>query len=338
MKEVLKLLPKAVREALERQPRAVFEKITEIRLRAAKAVVLRVGGRLRYLEKDALGFSPSVRTLYITADDVEECFLRCCKNSVYTHENEIAEGYISLSFGGRAGLSGEVITRGDGSRWYRRITGLNIRIAHQIDGCAAAVLGKVSGGVLIFGAPHTGKTTLLRDYVKSCSDLLETVALIDCRGELSGTTNGVCTLGVGENTDVITGGTKSDGIEVALRTLAPDLIAFDELGDISELEAVRCCMNAGVRIVTTFHAGSVQELLERNKALPILETGAFSYAVMLNKDFSQKIFRVEELYAEADRCDYNNRGRNPFGGTASGGNAAKRESYIGAVSVYGRDA
>ncbi len=55
MKEVLKLLPKAVREALERQPRTVFEKITEIRLRAAKAVVLRVGGRLRYLEKGRTG-------------------------------------------------------------------------------------------------------------------------------------------------------------------------------------------------------------------------------------------------------------------------------------------
>ncbi len=330
MEYLKEILPERIATALLGLENSLRECITEVRLRSGKPAAVRMASGVRYIETHGLGYTVNSRTVIVSFKEVEECYLRCCNGSVYTHENEISEGFIALPFGNRVGLSGEVITRGDGSRWYRRVTGLNIRIAHQHKGCADKMVGNVAGGVIIFGAPHSGKTTILRDYARSCSNMGETVVIVDCRGEISGMSNGVCSLDVGENTDVTVGGEKADGIEVALRTLSPDLIVFDELANAGELAAVRECLNGGVRVVTTVHAGSVDELLRRNEEMHFLESGAFSYAVMTDRNYRQIIYKVDELYDKA------NRHGGGYGGLHRGGHS-KGEPYAAAGTKCVRD-
>ena len=275
--------------------------VTEIRLRASKPVAIKLHNRLVYAETSGYSIIPNCRSIVVTKSQIEECFYRLCNNSVHSHERELAEGYLSLPFGCRVGVCGTVVRRVDGSVGIRDISSLNIRISHEIKGCSS-VLFDLDGGILICGATHSGKTTMLRDYVRECSNKGETIALIDCRGELSGSHLSVPSLDVGINTDVIIGGNKQSGIENALRSMSPDMLAFDEIGSLAELESIKECFNAGVRVVTTFHADGVYELLLRNRNLPILDTEAFKYIVMLDKNYVPLVYKKEDLFGKDFRC------------------------------------
>lgn len=306
IKDVLDCVPPKAADCLKSISDATLEKITELRLRAGRPFAVTLDGGIGYLERGAISVLPSCRNIIISQDELEESFVKLCENSVYSHENELIHGYISLQSGNRAGVCGTTVIRTDGSSWIRDISSINIRVANEVIGCATKlVLEAISGGVLICGAPHTGKTTLLRDYIRQVSNLGERVALIDCRGEIAASNSGIPTLDVGINTDVTTGGTKRQGIENALRGLSPDVIAFDEIGGRDELNSIADCLSAGIRIITTLHAGGIGELLKRNKNLKILETGAFDNIVMLNKRYEPQVFKVGDLIDKTSggRCD-----------------------------------
>ena len=299
---ILKLLPFELSDTLCKLPEKTQGEITEIRLRSERPAMIKAKNTLYFIEKGALTFNRSIYSIVLSQDELQKCLLALCNHSVYSHENELALGYISLPGGHRAGVCGSSFLRSDGTRALREISSLNIRIAHEIKGFSMPLFSAVkSGGVIIIGAPHTGKTTLLRDYIRLCSDSGETVSLIDCRGEIAAAYHGSPALDVGCNTDVITGADKPSGIENALRAMSPSLIAFDEIGSVSELSSVRDCMNAGVRVVTTVHAGSFSEFMERNRFLPVLDTGAFENVVLLEKDYSYEIRKVGEILGSFDR-------------------------------------
>ena len=258
--------------------------------------MIKTGNALYFLEKGALAFNRSLLSVTLSQDELQSCLLALCNHSVYSHDRELSFGYLSLPGGHRAGVCGTTFLRSDGTRALREVTAINLRIAHEIKGFAKKLFSEVqAGGLLIIGAPHTGKTTLLRDYIRLCSDNGETVSLVDCRGEIAAAYHGQPALDIGCNTDVITGADKPSAIENALRAMAPQMIAFDEIGSSAELSSLRDCMNAGVRAVTTVHAGSFEELLERNRFLPILNTGAFGNIVLLKNDYSYEIRKVGEV-------------------------------------------
>ena len=76
------------------------------------------------------------------------------------------------------------------------------------------------------GPPSSGKTTFLRDIARSLSlgrfASGRRVAIVDERGELGGFDLGPCA-------DILRGYPKETGLEVALRTLSPEVIVCDEL-------------------------------------------------------------------------------------------------------------
>ena len=96
--------------------------------------------------------------------------------------------------GHRAGICGTAVVNNGKIVNIRDITSINVRIAREHKGCADSLYNKiiaVSGGVLICGAPCSGKTTVLRDLARLLSTKgKKNVALIDERGELAGTASG----------------------------------------------------------------------------------------------------------------------------------------------------
>lgn len=304
MENIIKLLPGKITNQIKALPSQVLSAITEIRLRAGKPVALTVGNEVRFIDPLGISILPSAFCAVISSDELSECFYKLCDNSVYTHESELQNGYLNLKNGCRAGVCGTYFKREDGSFSIREISSISLRIAREVKGSARAVYAeKLNGGILICGAPHTGKTTLLRDYVRLISDGGERVSLIDSRGELAAVKNGEPTLDVGINTDVISGGTKSLCIENALRALAPQTIAFDEIGSKEELEGIVDCFNAGVRMITTIHSSNESELIRRNEKLPILESGAFKNIIFLDKSFKHKIIKAEDFFDEVVRSN-----------------------------------
>lgn len=61
----------------------------------------------------------------------------------------------------------------------------------------------------------------------------------------------------------------------ALRSLSPEVIICDEIGD--DAEAVRQCMSSGVKLIVSAHAGSIEELKRRPSVsglLPFIDKAA----------------------------------------------------------------
>lgn len=159
---------------------------------------------------------------------------------------------------------------------------------------------------MIAGPPGSGKTTVLRDMIRQLSDgakgVYLRVAAVDTRGELSGGADPVMKNDLGSNTDVLMIGEKATGVEIALRTLFPDIIAFDEIGTANELKTVSQSFHAGVCVITTAHAGSINDLKRRSVTSQLLESGAISKVAILSpKTQKPTVYSCEEvLYASAD--------------------------------------
>ena len=277
-------LPDRVAEVLRRLPNCIKNSVYEIRLRSGRPITLTCE-RIFYISRDGEATTSLPRDpLCVDEEELYEVLTRLCGHSVYTRAEELRNGYVSMKNGHRAGVCGRFQ-----SGYFRDISSVNIRIAREIEGAAAALYGKVGKGILIAGSPGSGKTTVLRDIVRHLSDSGKRISLIDTRGELAAACGGRATLDVGLNTDVISGGEKAKGVEIALRTLFPEYIAFDEIGSTRELELVSESFFSGTGIITTAHASSVEELKKRRVTKRLIEMGAVDHIALLPQKIGGEI-------------------------------------------------
>ena len=86
---------------------------------------------------------------------------------------------------------------------------------------------------------------------------------------------------IGEFCDVLSGYPKGEGIIIAERTLSPEIIICDEIGNRGDAEAVCDVINAGIVIIATAHACNVNELYRREPVRKLLKSGAFETIVLL---------------------------------------------------------
>lgn len=271
-----------LRKVLFLLPESVKAQVQEIRFRCGKAVALTVAGETLYLSFDSRVSSTAKDCIKADKKDLEECFKLLCFRSVYSHLSEIKNGYIMMRGGHRAGVCGTFSAEGGISF----VSSVNIRIAKEFFGAADPLAPYFSGGILIAGPPGSGKTTLLRDLVRQLSDGVfgkpYRVAVVDTRGEISASFEGVAYNDLGENTDILLGVEKHIGAEIAIRTLYPHFIAFDEIGTIDQLNSISQCLWAGVDIITTAHIKDESELMKREITRRLLLSGAVKTVAVLS--------------------------------------------------------
>ena len=229
---------------LEKVPQAVRDAVFDIRISVDKPVLLCCGDRILFLREDgdtAQYFSQNNVTA--TREDVEEIFLRLCGYSVYSHMEEIRGGFVSADRALRVDIGGTAVIEKGGIKTVRDVTSLSVRIPREKRGCAEEVLRcgvDLSRGLLLAGAPSSGKTTLLRDIARYIGTEGHRVVVLDERFELSadGFDLGACT-------DILQGYPKQEGLSHAVRCLSPEYIVCDELGE-NDFSAIRAASFSGV--------------------------------------------------------------------------------------------
>lgn len=201
-----------------------------------------------------------------------------------------AQGYITAPGGHRIGLCGQAVAQNGDMTGLRQVTSLCIRVARDFPGIAGKLQG-ISGSVLIIGSPGRGKTTLLRDLIRRRSDNgVGSIAVVDERGELfpSGTD-----FVPGSRTDILTGCSKGQGIEMLLRSMGPATIAVDEITSEKDCEALIKAGWCGVSLLATAHASCKEDLYARPVYKSLVKSHLFDTLVTLQPDKSWKAERME---------------------------------------------
>ncbi len=277
--------------------------IQEIRLRIGKPVALTDGATTMFAGNDGrILYSVSDKAVKVSQRAVYDTFRRLCDYSVYSRQDEIKNGFVTMKGGHRVGLCGTAVVSDGRITALNDISSMNIRIAREIPGVSEELLKNIypfEGGILIVGVPSSGKTTILRDLARSLSlgigcHIMRT-CVIDERGELSGTYSGTACNDMGLS-DVLNGYPKGEGIIHAIRAMSPQVIVCDELGTEEDCRCVSQGFHAGATIIASIHASSYEELLHREQAKALLATGAFQTAVILeSSDRPCKIAKYVKL-------------------------------------------
>ena len=298
----------SLRTILFQIPESVKEKAQEIRLRANRPIAVYTGRETYFVKEQGRLTQRFDRTLpVVSSQEILNSFHHCCSYSVYSHQHEIRQGYVTMAGGHRVGVCGTAVYEEKDVSGIRDISSLNIRIAREVYGAADELLralGEEFSGFLIAGPPASGKTTILRDIARQLSLRGKKVVVIDERGELGGTFQGVCQNDLGL-CDVLTGFPKGEGILQAIRCLSPEFIVCDEAGSRREIAAIDEGLNAWVGLITTLHAGSLEEIYRRSQGLQLLQSGAFHKIVLL--EGRSMPGTVQGIYKVGDPDDKNDR-------------------------------
>lgn len=299
--ETLDKLPIDVKDAVSKINKETLSSTEEIRLRVNKPLCINAFSKNFFVGKEGELYSyPSKDCLIITKSHIKECFKRCCNYSFHSFAREIKNGYVTINGGHRVGICGEAIYEGKELKTIDNISSLNIRIAREVEDNAKQLFSLMPlpsvGGFIIAGSPKSGKTTLLRSCAKFLSNGevgdFKKVTIVDERCELAGMYCGEPQNSVGDCCDILSGFKKSDGINIAVRTLSPDYIICDEISLDEEIEAVYRGTNSGANIVTTVHAKNKDEFLKKPFTQKLLETNAFDMVVFLSDEEKGKIEEI----------------------------------------------
>lgn len=279
-----------------------ISKITEIRLRKNKPVIVYLLNKPYFINNR---FKLSERYFDDCICTDSECFEytvdKICNNSYHTKVNSMIKGYVTVSNGVRVGIASTAVIKDGEVKSVKEITSLNIRVAREIKDCSLPILDLLyqnrSPSIIIAGPPASGKTTFLRDAAKNLSsgfsNKYRKTVIADEREEIS------AGFDVGLNTDVIKNFSKAHAIEAAVRTLSPDIIICDEIGNEKELESIKFGFSSGVSFMVTVHAKDKNDLIRRTIIKNLITLNEFEFVVLLNdytNDF--EIYDISEVGLE----------------------------------------
>lgn len=273
---VLSLLPSELKPG-----RAMTEQAEELRLRVGYRMTALTGG----IERE-------IGDTLIREDILRKVLERATDASLHAHTEELKHGYINYR-GVRIGVCGTAAVSGGEVAAFRSFSSLNIRIPHEHHGICKKELEEIrrrgTDSILLISPPGAGKTTALREIIRSLSDDGTRIGVVDERGELS------CGgLSLGRRTDVLINVPKAAGALMLLKTMSPELIAMDEISAAEDIAAVESIALCAVGLLATAHARDVTELMKRPLTGRLMALDVFRYIITIENSSGRRHYTLED--------------------------------------------
>ena len=273
------------------------DSLQEIRMRVGKPATVLIAGKEWFVGTDGGLVDMPMRAMMSTPEELESVLKHLCQYSLYAFADEIRQGFLTIRGGHRIGLAGQVVLEDDNKvRNIKYIRYLNIRIAHEMKGVSDVLISKLYDdkglfyNTLLISPPGCGKTTMLRDLVRNVSDGNAygegmNVSVVDERSEIAGSYLGVAQNDVGIRTDVLDGCPKREGMMMLIRSMAPQVLAVDELGSDEDVQALQMASGCGCKLIATVHGNSLDEIKYKNYMRNVISSRLFErYLVLTRKN------------------------------------------------------
>lgn len=256
--------------------------VNEIRLRADRPVILDIGGNQMFLGEN--GVTTNIKSaLFSSKIMIEDVIFRASECSIYSVNEQIKRGFIVTDDAIRIGIGGNLIEENGKLKTMTNFSSVNIRIPHFVKNCSLNAFPYIFKNnqvlnTLVISAPGCGKTTFLRDFVYQLSErmMMQNVLLLDERGELD--------VGINSNfTDKIAFSSKKIGFENGIRSLAPDIIVTDEVGQEDDIDAIEYASGCGVKILASSHCDDIETFSKKSLFKKLIDQKIFKRFVLLSK-------------------------------------------------------
>lgn len=286
-------------------PKIMREETKGLRIRELEEIRVRVGQPVEwiYAKGKLFGRQP------IQKGDMEELLNYLTDYSWYAIEEQLRQGFFTVEGGHRIGVVGKTNYGGKGNNKIESVTDIgavNIRIACEHQGCADPYITYIRKGnriyhTLIISEPGVGKTTFLRDCIRTLSGGYDgkeglKVGVVDERSEIAASYSGRVQNDLGPRTDVMDNCPKVRGMKMLLRSMSPEVIAVDELGSVEDFAVVEEIIHSGICVLGTLHGASLEEVWKKMSSNRMEEVHIFQRYVFLRKKRDGK--RLVEVYDE----------------------------------------
>ena len=275
-----KILPEKIFKILDEKVN--LKAVNELRFRADKPIVVCVSGKNYFLTENGVSSNLN-NALYASKIAIEDIIFRASECSIYSVNEQIKRGFIVTDSGIRIGIGGNVVEENGQIKTMTNFSSCNMRFPHNVKNCSLCaypyiVHDEKIENTLIISPPNAGKTTFLKDFVSQLSErkLSYNVLLLDERGELDNNVDS-------NFFDKIAFSTKKVGFENGIRSLSPDLIVTDEIGQEEDIDAIIYAITSGISVLATTHADSMETFLKKPLFQKVIKEKIFKRYVLLSK-------------------------------------------------------